>query len=166
MPRKKSSNGHPTSINPPKYFLEIAELVSERYPDAKKIIEIGVGKAPYAALHLKSFLPEAEITVTDVDEQVVREVARRGLNAVADDISNPDLGIYKGVDLIYSIRPPFELIPKIALLAEKVGSDALIIPLSEDAYLSSLSREWHPIRKGSFTAYLLRKKAPGPSEVV
>ena len=157
MREEKSSTGRLNSTKPPKYFLEIAHLISNLYPNARKIVEVGVGRSPYTAIQLKSLLPGAEIIVTDVDRRVVRELARWNLNSVLDDISNPNLEIYENADLIYSIRPPFELIPKLASLGKRIGADVLIIPLSEDAYLSALSEEWRMIQRDGLIAYLLKR---------
>ena len=92
-----------------------------------------------------------------IRDRVVRELARWNLNSVLDDISNPNLEIYENADLIYSIRPPFELIPKLASLGKRIGADVLIIPLSEDAYLSALSEEWRMIQRDGLIAYLLKR---------
>ena len=113
-----------------------------------------MGPSPYTALYLKKLIPEAEITVTDVDPAAVKNASEQGLKAVVDDAFNPDLRIYEGSDLIYSIRPPPELINALESLAEKVNAALLIFPLSEDAYLSSLERLWKPVRKDRLTAYV------------
>lgn len=151
------SAGLPTSIKPSKYFLEIAEFISQRYFSAKKIVEIGVGLSPYVALHLSSKLPEAEIIVTDVDERVVKWLLKLGLKVFMDDVSKPRLRLYESADLIYSIRPPFELIPKIMELGEIISSDVLIAPLSEDAYLSELDQKLKRIRLKEAVIYLLKR---------
>ena len=151
------SAGRQTSAKPSKYFLEIAEFILGRYPSAKKIVEIGVGWSPYTALQLKSKLPEAELIVTDVNEQVAKQLLKYGLKAFIDDVSNPRVELYEGADLIYSIRPPFELIPKIIKLGEIVASDVLIAPLSEDAYLSDLDLRLKRIKLKEAIVYLLER---------
>ena len=156
-----SSAGLPNSTKLPKYFLEIAEFISRRYFSAKKIVEIGVGLSPYVALHLSSKLPEAEIIVTDIDERVVKWLLDLGLKAFVDDVSRPRLNLYESADLIYSIRPPFELIPKMIELSDLVSSDILIAPLSEDAYLSELDRRLKRIRLKEVVVYL-RERGTAP----
>ena len=49
-----------------------------------------------------------------------------------DDITNPDLNIYRDASLIYSIRPPEELQQHIKVVAEAVGADLIIKPLSTE----------------------------------
>jgi len=144
---------------PTKYFLKIAGLISRLYPKARKIIEVGVGKSPYTILQLKSFLRKAEIMAVDINPEVIREINRMGIKAVYDDVFEPNKKIYEGADLIYFIRPPSELIPKLAELGRKVGTDVLIIPLSEDEYFSDLSG-WERLEEDGIIAYLLRGSSP------
>jgi len=92
----------------------------------------------------------------DVDREAVEELRKIGLKAFVDDLTNPSLEIYRGADLIYSVRPPFELIPKIAALGIRTGSDVLIAPLSEDAHFSNLSG-WKMLRLGEAAIYILEK---------
>jgi len=92
----------------------------------------------------------------DVDKEAVKELRKMGLKAFVDDLTSPSLEIYEGADLIYSIRPPFELIPKIASLGARVGSDILIAPLPEDTHLSNLSG-WKMLRLGEASIYVLEK---------
>jgi uncharacterized UPF0146 family protein len=141
--------------NPPTYFSKIAYLISKLYPRARKIIEVGVGRSPYTLLQLRSLLPNVEIVATDIDQEVVRELNGMGVKSLVDDIFEPDEEVYEGADLIYSIRPPFELIPRLAELGSRIGADILIIPLSEDVHLSNLSG-WERIVENELIAYLLR----------
>lgn len=155
-PAPRSSTGLPNSTKPPKYFLELAEFISKQYSFARKIVEIGIGRSPYTALQLRKLLPETDLILVDVDEQVVEELRSLGLKAIRDDIQTPRLEIYEDADLLYSIRPPFELIPKLMDLASMIGSDLLIAPLSEDAYLSGIGTRFEKIRLGEAIVYLLR----------
>ena len=152
----KSSTGLPSSTKPPKYFLKLAEFISKQYSSARKIVEIGVGRSPYTALQIRKFLPETELILVDVDEQVVEELRRLGFKAVRDDIQTPRLEIYENADLLYSIRPPFELIPRLIDLASLIGSDLIIAPLSEDAYLSGIGRGLKIVRLREAIAYLFK----------
>ena len=152
----RSSTGRPNSTKPPKYFLELAEFISSRYSSARKIVEIGVGRSPYTALRLRKLLSKTDLILVDIDGRVVEDLRRLGFKAVKDDVQVPRLEIYKNADLLYSIRPPFELIPKLIDLASLIGSDLLIAPLSEDAYLSGVGRGFERIRLGEVVVYLLR----------
>lgn len=153
------STGPPSSAKSPTYFSKIAQLISKLYPKARKIVEVGVGRSPHALLQLRSLLIEAEIVATDIDPEAVKELNQMGIKAFIDDVFKPSEEVYKGADLIYFIRPPSELIPKLAELGRKVGTDVLIIPLSEDEYLSDLSG-WERLEKDGIIAYLLRRSSP------
>ncbi|MEM3897719.1 MAG: UPF0146 family protein, partial [Nitrososphaerota archaeon] len=133
--------------------------ISKLYPRARKIVEVGVGRSPHALLQLRSLLMEAEIVATDIDPEAVKELNQMGIKAFIDDIFKPNEKVYEGADLIYSIRPPSELIPKLAELGRKVGTDVLIIPLSEDEYLSDLSG-WERLEEDGIIVYLLRGSSP------
>jgi len=102
---------------------DFSEYIIANYKDASLIVEVGVGGFPLVALTLKEHL-NMDIIMTDIkpyhDEVVV------------DDITNPDLDIYCGATLIYSIRPPEELQSHIKKVAEFVGADLIIKPLSTD----------------------------------
>lgn len=88
---------------------------------------------------------------------MVKWLLELGLKAFIDDVLKPRIELYKSADLIYSIRPPSELIPKIIELSELVSSDVLIAPLSEDAYLSELDRRMKRVRLEEVMVYLLER---------
>ncbi len=102
---------------------DFSEYIITNYKDASLIIEVGVGGFPLVALTLKQHL-NMDIIMTDIklyhDEVVV------------DDITNPDMDIYSDATLIYSIRPPEELQTHIKMVAESVGADLIIKPLSTE----------------------------------
>ena len=58
---------------------------------------------------------------------------------VQDDITHPDLKIYKDAQLIYSIRPPEELHPYLQKVAEAVGADLIIKPFTTDSISTHLN---------------------------
>ncbi|RMF91804.1 MAG: hypothetical protein D6733_00145 [Methanobacteriota archaeon] len=102
---------------------DIAGYILSNYGDAGKIVEVGIG----------------------AEDSLFRELARKkGLEVLATDIApiagayrddarEPDMAIYRGADLIYSIRPPPELIPHLERIADHVGASLLIRPLSTDS---------------------------------
>ena len=74
---------------------------------------------------------------------------------IKDDITNPNLDIYRDVDIIYSIRPPSELQPYLAKLAEKTGAQLIIKPLTnEDLNTGRVKMKLKNFKKASF--YILR----------
>lgn len=111
-----------------------------------KIAEIGIGKFNGVYDFLKS-QKNVEIIKTDIlpnDENVIR-----------DDITNPNLDIYKDIDIIYSIRPPHEIQPHLIDLALKINSQLIIKPLfNEDLNTGNAKMKLKNYKKASF--YVLR----------
>ena len=108
---------------------DIAEYILKNYK--YKVVEVGVGNLPQIAFALKDII---HVVVTDINEQ-----KSEGLRFVIDDIFAPDIRIYKGAMLIYSIRPPIDMQEAIAKIAKKVGADLLIRPFgNEKAELGKL----------------------------
>jgi len=103
---------------------DFSEYIIQNYSHANCIVEVGVGRFNPVALDLQRRL-KVNIIMTDIKpcHQLV----------VQDDITHPDLKIYKEAELIYSIRPPEELHPYLQRLAEEVGADLIIKPFSTDS---------------------------------
>ncbi|RLG00789.1 MAG: hypothetical protein DRN49_02490 [Thaumarchaeota archaeon] len=156
MRRRRSLSGLQNLIKPPKYFLEVAKLIADLYPDAEKIVEIGIGLAPWALLNLKKLLPKTTLLAVDVDEVSVMKLRKLGLNVEVDDVLNPRIELYQKSNLIYSIRPPMELIDSILRIAEKVRADVLVFPLSEDSYLFEFRPPWSRVDHPSLLAFILK----------
>ena len=103
--------------------------------------EIGVGHFPDIALALAH--RGIQIFASDI-----KLFSHEGLEIVIDDITQPDLWLYMGLDFIYSVRPPPELVPYMAHLAEAVSADLLVKPLASEYPRGEL------IRKGNTTFFL------------
>lgn len=111
-----------------------------------KIAEIGVGKFNGVYDFLNSN-DNVEIIKTDINPN--------GNDVIKDDITNPDLNIYKDVDIIYSIRPPHEIQPYLIELALKINSQLIIKPLfNEDLNTGNVKMKLKNYKKASF--YILR----------
>lgn len=104
-------------------MLQLADFIAQRY---KKVAEIGIGNNVAIAELLKS--KGISVIATDV-----RKV-KTSVEFYIDDVLNPRLEVYKGVELIYSIRPPPELFPAIRRLSKLVCADCIIKPLYGDFY--------------------------------
>lgn len=111
-----------------------------------KIAEVAVGRFDRIADTLAS-KENIDLIKTDInpkDETVIK-----------DDITNPNLELYKNTDIIYSIRPPSELQPYIVELALKVDSQLIIKPLTnEDLNTGKVKMKLKNFQKASF--YTLR----------
>jgi uncharacterized protein len=102
---------------------DLSDYIIVNYKNASRIVEVGVGRFPLVALTLQEHL-NMDIIMTDIKpyhDQVV-----------VDDITNPDLNLYKGASLIYSLRPPEELQQHIKEVAESVGADLILKPISTE----------------------------------
>ena len=111
-----------------------------------KIAEVGVGKFDMIA----NMLSEREnITLIKTD------INPKDSTVIKDDITNPDIDLYRDTDIIYSIRPPSELQPYLVDLALEVDSQLIIKPLTnEDLNTGRVKMKLKNFRKASF--YILR----------
>jgi uncharacterized UPF0146 family protein len=117
----------------------LIDFIAERY---KSAAEIGVGHFPDVALRL--LRNGLNVIATDI-----RPYAHEGLNVFIDDVTAPDLSLYQGIDLIYSMRTPAELAPYITGLAKTISADAIIKPLA-----SEYSEGWKLIKNGNSTFFM------------
>lgn len=103
----------------------VADYISAHYDG--RVVEVGVGSNTQVADILRR--RGHDVVVTDIEDH-----SHEGF--VQDDVTNPDLRVYEDASLIYSVRPPYELHGALQDLAEVVGVDLLIVPLSgEDSPL-------------------------------
>ncbi len=119
---------------------DFGQYIINNYAQADKIVEVGAGKFHKVALILQKNL-KTSIIMTDIKPS--------GNDVLQDDICNPDLKIYKGSSLIYSIRPQPELQPYIINVAEKVGADVIIKPFSTE-FVSSNKMKLINYKKTTF----------------
>ena len=126
---------------------DFAEYILNETEDRKvKIAEIGVGKFPQIADILQN---EDNITLIKTDIQPA------DATVIKDDITNPNLELYKDTDIIYSIRPPSELQPYLVKLAQRIDSQLIIKPLTnEDLNTPKVKMKLKNFKKASF--YILR----------
>jgi len=103
-------------------YQRLVEFISCRY---NRAVEIGIGHYPGVALHLS----QNNIRVFATDIKAFRY---RGIKVITDDITEPDFSLYDGLDLIYSLRPPPELVPYMIRLSHRLPTDLIIKPLSSE----------------------------------
>ena len=121
-------------------------ILSEIQDKPTKIAEVGVGKFSMIAdeLSKKENITLIKTDIMPADDTVVK-----------DDITNPNLDLYKDTDIIYSIRPPSELQPYIVKLAQTVDAQLIIKPLTnEDLNTGRVKMKLKNFKKASF--YTLR----------
>ena len=111
-----------------------------------KIAEIGIGRFSRIAETLEK---QENITLIKTD------INPADATIIRDDITNPNLELYRDVDIIYSIRPPSELQPHLARLADEIGCQLIIKPLTnEDLNTGRVKMKLKNFKKASF--YVLR----------
>lgn len=100
----------------------LVEYIRARYRYA---VEIGIGHCPDVCLALQ----EQGLGVFATDVGAVRH---DGLRVLSDDVTAPNLSLYHGVDVVYSVRPPLELVPYMRSLARSMHADLIVKPLSSE----------------------------------
>ncbi len=110
-------------------MLQIADYIARNY--SGKVVEIGIGYYWKVAKELKR--RGFEVVVTDRKPIPVSD-----LKFHIDDVTQPDLRIYRGASLIYSIRPPPELVTYILRVSKSVGADCLIRPFGNEFFNGKL----------------------------
>jgi uncharacterized UPF0146 family protein len=115
----------------PEEFVDFVNYIINTYSGASKIVEVGVGRFCAVAAEIKHLLPNTEVIVTDSDITAINEANRKysSLKVVKDDVEKPNIKLYRNADIIYSIRAPPELWPKIVHLSELIHSNLIIFPL-------------------------------------
>jgi uncharacterized protein len=109
----------------------LVDYISGRYG---KAAEIGIGHSPDVAYSLID--RQLDILATDI-----LPFEYSGLNVVVDDVTAPDTDIYINVNVLYSMRPPSELVPYMVRLAAKLSADLIVKPLSSE-YLNGKLTKW------------------------
>ncbi|MES0350114.1 MAG: UPF0146 family protein [Desulfobacteria bacterium] len=97
------------------------------------VAEAGIGHFPDVALALakKTHLAFA----TDI-----KPLEHCGLRVIHDDVTEPDWSLYAGLDLIYSLRPPPELVLYMKRLARSLSADLIVKPLASEHPGGQLTR--------------------------
>ena len=103
---------------------DFADYIMETAGDEKvKIAEVGIGKFDQIARKLSC---RKNITLIKTD------ILPKDSTVIRDDITNPNMKLYEGTDIIYSIMPPSELQPHLVRLAVKIGAQLIIKPLTNE----------------------------------
>ncbi len=139
-------------------FESFSDYIADNYSHTRKIVEVGVGHRIDVAIQVKTRLPNAEVVVTDNDELWVRAHRTPKVKAVVDDVSNPRLALYEGAGLIYSLHPPVELVPNLVGLANLLGADLLVVPVTDEQEVFHSSQWRRVTRQGRTLGWLLHKR--------
>jgi uncharacterized protein len=140
-------------------FEQLVDWIKENYSDARKIIEIGIGHRIDVAERISQALPRAEVIVTDKDESWVRSRKPGRIRAVADDVMFPSFNLYQGASLIYCMHPPGEILTALEKLANGVGADLLVVPISDERHGLQPHRWQELVIRGRIVGWRLDKQA-------
>ena len=130
-----------------KMWQDFAEYILNETKNRKvKIAEVSIGR-----FSLISEILEKQDNIT----LIKTDINPADPTVIRNDITNPDLELYRDVDIIYSIRPPSELQPYLARLADEIGCQLIIKPLTnEDLNTGRVKMKLKNFKKASF--YILR----------
>ncbi len=130
---------------------KLIEYIAKKYWWTNKIAELGVGFYPLPSCLLEK-LTKKQIMVVDNNREALEYALKHCPNLVAvyDDIVRPNLQIYRGVELLYSIRPNEELVPYMEDLASKINTDLIISPME---YID-MPEEWKMVRSEGYVFYV------------
>jgi uncharacterized UPF0146 family protein len=109
-------------LSQPHRYEGLVNYITSKYTYAA---EIGIGHFPDVAFALL----ERGVRVFATD---IRQFQYTGLKIVIDDITEPSLSAYEGVDILYSLRPPPELVPYMVRLARALSADLIVKPLASE----------------------------------
>ena len=127
------------------YILKLAIENSEKTGKNTKIVEIGAGKFQTISKNL-SENENIDIVMTDIDPA--------NENIIKDDVFNPNMNIYKGADILFSIRPPAELQEAIMKIRDDVNATLIIKPLfNEDLNMKTRKMKLKNYNRASFYIY-------------
>lgn len=127
------------------FILKLAIENSEKTGKKTKIVEIGAGKFQTISKNL-SENENIDILMTDIDPA--------NESIIKDDVFNPNMNIYKGADILFSIRPPAELQEAIMKIRDDVNATLIIKPLfNEDLNMKTKKMKLKNYNRASFYIY-------------
>jgi uncharacterized UPF0146 family protein len=103
----------------------IGAWIASRYHSAA---EVGAGNNFIAAVILRD--AGVKVFCTDIQRPRITE----DIPFFIDDVFCPDISLYQGVEVIYSIRPGEEMMPALIRLARHLDVDLLIYHLGFEGY--------------------------------
>ncbi len=103
-----------------------------------ELIEVGVGDRPDVAAALTE--RGCHVTATDLYDRTVPAPVR----FVRDDVTDPDLEVYAGVDAVYALNCPPELQGPLAGTAAAADAECLFTTLGSDPAIVDATPETLP----------------------
>ncbi|MCT9095420.1 UPF0146 family protein [Haloarchaeobius sp. HME9146] len=110
------------------------------------VVEVGIGNRTDVAACLAE--RGVRVTATDIHDRSVPE----GVRFVRDDVTAPDLDVYRDAEVLYALNLPPELHRPVWDVAKRVGADFVFTTLGGDQPAIPVDRETIP----GDTLYLAR----------
>ena len=104
----------------------MSDALVTRLSAVDSVVEVGVGNRPDIAAELAS--RGLTVTATDVRERPVPD----GVAFVEDDVTDPDIAVYEGADVVFARNCPPELHRPLRDLARRVGAACWFTTLGGD----------------------------------
>lgn len=123
---------------------DLASYITTQCAPSDKVVEVGAGKFLEVADNLQKH-SKMNIILTDIKPS--------HKDIIQDDITQPNLRIYDGASIIYSVRPPMELHQSIMDLAQTIGAILIIKPLSGDSINTRQKMRLVNYKKAVFYVY-------------
>lgn len=123
-------------------------FVRENYTEGARLVEVGVGRRDDTARALVD--AGFDVTATDTDEVETDE----RVEFARDDVTSPDISVYEGASLVYSLRPPYEIHEYIDRVARSVGADTLLFPLADEG--TPLERNFELVNRDGYAFFVRR----------
>ena len=114
------------------------DALADRLATYDTLVEVGVGRRPAVAAALAA--RGRTVTATDVYDRAVPD----GVRFVRDDVTDPDLSVYRAADAVYALNCPPELHRPLVEVAQAVGADCLFTTLGGDPPSIPVERETLP----------------------
>ncbi len=106
-----------------------------RLATADSVVEVGIGNRPDVAAALAD--RGVDVTATDITPRSVPD----GVIFVEDDVTDPELTVYEGTDVVFARNLPPELHGPAREVARRVGADFWFTTLGGDQPAVPVERE-------------------------
>ena len=117
---------------------ETTAALRDRLARFDTLVEVGIGRRTALAAALAA--ADCAVTATDLRERSVPD----GVAFVRDDVTDPDLAVYRGADAVYALNLPPELHRPARAVARRVDAQFCFTTLGGDPPGVPVERETVP----------------------
>ncbi|MGB9837518.1 UPF0146 family protein [Methanothermobacter sp.] len=124
---------------------DLALYIIRSSQPSDRVVEVGAGRFLYVSDYIMKH-SKVDLVLTDIKPS-------RG-DIICDDITSPDMDIYRDAATIYSIRPPSELHNPLMMVADAAGARLIIKPLTGENIVTEKPMKLVNYRKSFFYQYI------------